>query len=91
MITMEVSKIPKYRNLTESERILIARWINGGESNGWIAKELGRSVSTVGREVKRNSSGNVYEPLHAHGKALRKRQKAFNAKHPLKNRRCFHG
>jgi transposase, IS30 family len=89
MIRMEVSKIPKYRNLTESERILIARWINGGESNGWIAKELGRSVSTVGREVKRNSSGNVYEPLHAHGKALRKRQKAFNAKHPLKNQKVF--
>jgi len=86
---MEVSKIPIYRNLTKSERILIAQWINAGKSNKWIARELGRSVSTVGREVKRNSVGFLYEPLHAHGKALRRRKRAFNAKHPLKNGKVF--
>lgn len=86
---MEVSKIPIYRNLTKPERILIAQWINNGKSNKWIARELGRSVSTVGREIKRNSVGFLYEPLHAHGKALRRRQKAWGAKHPLKNGKVF--
>jgi IS30 family transposase len=86
---MEVSKIPIYRNLTKSERILIARWIKGGKSNKQIARELGRSVSTIGREVKRNSYGCIYEPLHAHNKALRRRLNAYNAKHPLKNEKVF--
>lgn len=95
---MEVRKIPIYRNLTKSERILIAQWINSGKSNKWIARELGRSVSTIGREVKRNSVARltvdgkverVYEPLHAHAKALRRRQNAYNAKHPLKSKKVF--
>ncbi len=64
-----MSKIPIYRNLTKSERILIAQWINTGRSNKWIARELGRNVSTIGREIKRNSfGGKVYEPLHAQGR-----------------------
>lgn len=93
-----MSKIPKHRNLTKSERILIAQWIRGGKSNKGIAKELGRDVSTIGREIKRNSivrlgvdgkAVRVYEPLHAHTKALRKRQKAWKAKHPLKNKKVF--
>jgi len=84
-----VSKIPKYRNLTKPERMLIAQWISCGRSNKWIAKELGRNVCTIGREIKRNSFGCVYEPLHAHGKALRRRKKAFAAKHPLKNAKVF--
>lgn len=95
---MEVSKIPKYRNLTESERILIAQWINEGKTNKWIARELGRDVSTIGREIKRNSkaimdiSGKtvlVYEPLHAHNKAMRRRLNAYKAKHPLKSEKVF--
>ncbi len=93
-----MSRIAKYRNLTKPERILIAQWINVGKSNKWIAKELGRDVSTIGREVKRNSKkilcadGRielVYEPLHAHGKALRRREKAWKAKHPLKSKKVF--
>lgn len=87
---MEVSKISKYRNLTKTERILIAQWINAKRSNRWIARELGRSVSTIGREIKRNSfKRQVYEPLHAHGKAVRRRRKAWGAKHPLKNSKVF--
>jgi len=97
-IRMEVSKIPIFRNLTKTERILIAQWINAGKSNKWIARELGRSVSTIGREIKRNSvmkrnlvgiMVKVYEPLHAHSKTLRRRQRAFCAKHPLKNPETF--
>lgn len=97
-IRMEVSNINKYRRLTKSERILIAQWISEGKSNIWIADELGRSVSTIGREVKRNSkkvkdiNGRVilvYEPLFAHAKALRKRELAYKAKHPLKSQKIF--
>ncbi len=89
-IRIEVSKINKYRNLAKPERILIAQWKNLGKSNKWIAGELGRSVSTIGRETKRNSfGGRVYEPLHAHAKALRRKEKAWKAKHPLKSPRLF--
>ena len=88
-IRMEVSKIPKNRNITKTERILIAQWINAGKSNKWIARELDRSVSTIGREIKRNSLGNLYEPLLAQGKAVRRRLNAYKAKHPLKNEKVF--
>jgi IS30 family transposase len=86
---MEVSKIPKYRNLTKPERIMIAQWKNRGKSNNWIARELGRNTSTIGREIERNSLGSIYEPLHAHGKAIRRRLNAYKAKHPLKNKKVF--
>lgn len=95
---MEVSKINKYRNLTKSERILIAQWIDQGKTNKWIGKELGRDVSTIGREIKRNSKKMlcvdgrvklVYEPLSAHTKALRRREQAWKKKHPLKNEKVF--
>jgi IS30 family transposase len=86
MVRMEVSKIPKFRKLTKSERILIAQWRNQGFSLRQIAKWLGRNVSTVSREISRNSfEGKVYEPLHAQGKANCKRNKAWEAKQPLKN------
>jgi len=87
---MEVSKIPKYRNLNKTERILIARWKNLGKSNKWIAKELGRDVSTIGREITINSyEGKVYEPLHAHARSVRRQAKAWGAKHPLKSPKVF--
>lgn len=86
---MEVSKIPKYRNLTKAERILIAQWINEGRSNKWIAGQLKRDKTTIGREIKRNSLGEVYEPLHADAKAQRRKKRAWKAKHPLKNEKVF--
>jgi transposase, IS30 family len=87
---MEVSKIPKYRNLTKPERVLIAQWVSREKSNKWIAKELGRNVSTIGREIKRNSfRGEFYEPLYAHYKALKKRKKAWTSKYPLKNVKVY--
>jgi len=86
MVRMEVSKISKYRKLVKEDRILIAQWKNKGYSNIQIAKWLGRSVSTVGREITRNNfEGKVYEPLHAQGKAEIKKNKAWEAKQPLKN------
>ena len=86
---MEVNKINKYRNISKAERILMAQWISGGKSNKWIARQLGRSCSSVGREIKRNSFGLVYEPLHADGKAERRKKRAWDAKHPLKNKKVF--
>jgi len=89
MVRMEVSKIPKFRKLTKSERILIAQWKNDGYSHKKIAKFLGRSVSSIGREIKRSSSGNYmerfYEPLSAQNKAEERKKRAWKAKHPLKN------
>lgn len=91
MVRMEVSKIPKYRKLVKEDRILIAQWKKAGYSNVRIAGLLGRSVSTIGREIERNSfkdferSVRVYEPLHAQGKTERNRQKAWKSKQPLKN------
>lgn len=86
MVRMEVSKIPKYRKLVKEDRILIAQWKNQGISNKQIAKWLGRSVSTIGREITRNNfEGKVYEPLHAQHKAEIKKNKAWEAKQPLKN------
>jgi len=58
------------------------------------ARRLGRNIKTIRREIKRNSTrvnvGRndwqiIYEPLHAHSVAMDRKQKAFRAKHPLKN------
>lgn len=89
-IRMEVSKISKYRKLTKSERVLIAEWKNKGLSNKNIAGLLGRSVSTIGREIERNKfKGFVYEPLHAEGLAEKRKLLAWGAKHPLKNEKIY--
>lgn len=89
-IRMEVSKISKYRKLTKSERVLIARWKNKGLSNKDIAKLLDRNVSTIGREIERNKfKGFVYEPLHAQTLAEKRKPLAWGAKHPLKNEKIY--
>jgi len=90
MVRMEVSRIPKYRKLVKEDRILIARWRFEGYSRKRIAKLLGRAVSTVGREIQRNSfQGKVYEPLHAQSKADEKKERAWKAKQPLKNPQIY--
>ena len=87
---MEVSKTLKHRNLTKTERIMIAQWINIGRSNKWIADELDRPMFTIGREINRNSfCGKVYESMHAHGKVVRRRLGTFKVKHPLENEKVL--
>lgn len=87
MVRVEVSNIPKLRRIDKTERIFIAQLKARGYSNGEIAKTLERSVSTIGREIKRNSfKENIYEPLHANTMCLTKRKLAWEAKHPLKNK-----
>ena len=54
------------------------------------ARLLSRSHSTVVRELKRNRfRKTIYEPLHAHGKAQRRKVNAWKAKHPLKNKEVY--
>lgn len=85
-IRMEVSKIPKYSKLSKSERVLIAKWRGKGFSNKKVAKLLGRSCSTIGREINRNKfKGWVYEPLHAQSLFEKRKLLAWGAKKPLKN------
>ena len=43
-----------YKHISEWERKAIERLVQAGNSNKAIAKALGRSVSTIGRELERN-------------------------------------
>jgi len=62
------------RFLSEDERVLIGDLLRAGQSVRSIAAQLGRSPSTISREVRRNSSeaGN-YRPFTAHRMALARR------------------
>lgn len=77
-------------NLTQTERQLIGKWSSLGVSNKKIAQRLSRSCSTIGRELKRNLwKASVYEPLHAQAQAEARKKRAWQAKHPLKNKQIF--
>jgi IS30 family transposase len=58
-----------YSQLTLEERCEIARLREGGQSNGQIAAALGRSSSSIGRELKRNTGSGpragAYRPAYA--------------------------
>ncbi len=59
------------RYLSEEERILIGDLLAAGHSQRSVAVQLGRSPSTISREVRRNISGaGNYRPFGAHRKAL---------------------
>ena len=79
----------KHQKLILAERIRISIWLDEGKSKRECARLLGRNHSTVVREVERNSIGNVYEPLRANDKALKRRERAWMAKHPLKSSKVF--
>ena len=87
----------KHTKLTKSERVLIANWKKQGLCGNEISTRLGRDRSTIGRELKRNSTkvkvGKydevIYEPEHAQFVAMQRKQKAFNAKQPLKNKDVY--
>ena len=87
----------KHTKLTKPERVLISEWIKEGLCGNEIAKRLGRNRSTIGRELKRNrtqvwtgkSDEYIYEPAHAQFVAMQRRQKAWFAKLPLKNKDIY--
>ncbi|MFP3119985.1 IS30 family transposase [Streptomyces sp. Iso 434] len=73
------------RFLTESERIHIADRLREKASIRRIACELGRSPSTISREVRRNrrpmpNGGFAYQPFHAHRRAERRRARPKTGK-----------
>ena len=82
-----------HKKFSEPERVLLSEWKKQGLSNVDCADRLGRHKSTIGRELKRNktqvwtgkSNEYIYEPKHAQFVAMERKQKAFNAKQPLKN------
>jgi IS30 family transposase len=55
--------------VTEGERKLIYRWKQEGKRCAEIAPLLGRSKSTISRELKRNKGKRGYRPQQAHMKA----------------------
>ena len=91
-----------HTKLNQTERELISQWKRGGVSNRKCAQRLGRHVATVGREIRHNRCLTeredefgekefltIYEPLHAQYRAEVKKKKAWQAKHPLKNKDTY--
>lgn len=58
-----------YKRVTGEERRLIYRWRQDGESVREMGRRLGRTASSITREVARNMGGRGYRPKQAHGKA----------------------
>jgi IS30 family transposase len=86
-----------HTKITQKERELIGRWKKERIANKEIARRLSRPVLTIRRELKRNKTRvavgkdwvNIYEPIHAHHVAMQRKQNAFLAKHPLKNKNIY--
>ncbi len=55
----------QYGHITLEERCEIARRLQTGETQGQIAAALGRSASTISRELKRNRMAQGYKPAQA--------------------------
>ena len=66
-----------YNHFTLSERESIAEKIKEGKSYRQIAKELGRNVSSISREIKRNypTKANRYLPWRATTLYISRRKK----------------
>ena len=69
-----------YNQLSQEERVSIYHWHASGKSARWIGEALCRHHSAISRELKRNSKrtkvwSHGYEPIRAHGLALRRRQR----------------
>jgi IS30 family transposase len=75
----------KQKKLNARERDQIALYHTQGISNKEIARRLGREVSTIGRELKRNRWGETYVAIHAQEQAWRRAVRVAHSKHPLKN------
>jgi IS30 family transposase len=67
-----------YTHLTQEERYQIHNLRRQGIHLSQIAAELGRSTSTISREVRRNTTAQGYKPVLAHNKA-NTRQRSGNS------------
>lgn len=82
-------RIIKHKKIKGFERDSIAVWKSEGVSNKVIAQRLGRFVSTIGREIKRNSfKGQYYVAIHAQAESSQRKSLA-GRRHPLKNKEVF--
>lgn len=87
----------KHKKITQTERELLSQWRKEGIAKKEIARRLGRDIRTVQRELIRNktrvSAGKdwecIYEPIHAQYVAMERKQHAFLAKQPLKNKNIY--
>lgn len=88
----------KHKKVTQTERELLSQWRNEGVAKKEIARRLGRDIRTIQRELIRNETRvtvgkndweMIYEPIHAHYVALERKQYAFLAKQPLKNKNIY--
>lgn len=77
-----------YKHLTLSERESLMYFLAKGYSIRRIAKELGRSASTISRELKRNSTKDAYLPVKAEAR-YRKRRRKCRRKKLLTNIRLY--
>ena len=66
----------RFQQLHAEERVALAALKLQGHSLRHIAKQLGRSPSTLSREVRRNASGSGYNSAHAHKRFEQRRQAA---------------
>lgn len=87
----------KHKKITATERKLLSQWLRENIAKKEIARRLGRDIKTIRRELNRNktrvSVGKdweiIYEPIHAQAMAMERKQNAFLAKQPLKNKNIY--
>lgn len=80
-----------YTHLTLSEREFLEEKLKEGKSQRWIANELGRSPSTISRELKRNWSKkkNRYNSWNANNRYKSKRKNCHRKNNLTKNPAAF--
>ena len=66
----------EFKHLSLYERQRIEKYLNQGYSQRFIARKLGRSVSSISTEIRENSINGIYEARKAHHKAYVKRRQA---------------
>lgn len=88
----------RHTKITQTERELLNQWLKEGMSKKECAKRLGRHIRTVQREIIRNKTrvtvGDndwemIYEPVHAQHIAEERKQNAWLAKEPLKDKKIY--
>lgn len=76
----QVAMGPRYKQLTARERDLIGIWLAEGYSKANIGRRLGRSTSTISREITRNGPRirkTSYLPHAAQNRSSKRRQQSY--------------